>query len=143
MQQALDVLAEKFGYESFRTGQAQVIQHVMDGQDALCVMPTGGGKSLCYQVPAMLLDGTVLVISPLISLMKDQVDALGQLGIPAAYINSTLSSEEYFGTMELAISGHYRLLYIAPERLDSESFLRELSRMKVPMMASTSPAPAM
>lgn len=135
MQQALGVLAEKFGYESFRTGQAQVIQHVMEGEDSLCVMPTGGGKSLCYQVPAMLLDGTVLVISPLISLMKDQVDALGQLGIPAAYINSTLSTEEYFGTLELAISGHYRLLYIAPERLQSESFLRELSRMKVPMIA--------
>ncbi|WP_432352146.1 DNA helicase RecQ [Sporosarcina sp. A2] len=135
MQQALDVLAEKFGYTSFRTGQEQVIQHVMDGQDALCVMPTGGGKSLCYQVPAMLLDGTVLVISPLISLMKDQVDSLWQLGIPAAYINSTLSSEEYFGILENAIAGHYRLLYIAPERLESESFLRELSRMRVPMIA--------
>ncbi|MBD7907981.1 DNA helicase RecQ [Sporosarcina gallistercoris] len=135
MQQALAVLAEKFGYTSFRTGQEQVIQHVMDGQDALCVMPTGGGKSLCYQVPAMLLEGTVLVISPLISLMKDQVDALWQLGIPAAYINSTLSSEEYFGILENAIAGHYRLLYIAPERLESESFLRELSRMSVPMIA--------
>ncbi|MGG0644684.1 DNA helicase RecQ [Sporosarcina gallistercoris] len=135
MQQALAVLAEKFGYTSFRTGQEQVIQHVMDGQDALCVMPTGGGKSLCYQVPAMLFEGTVLVISPLISLMKDQVDALWQLGIPAAYINSTLSSEEYFGILENAIAGHYRLLYIAPERLESESFLRELSRMSVPMIA--------
>lgn len=135
MQQALAVLAEKFGYTSFRTGQEQVIQHVMGGQDALCVMPTGGGKSLCYQVPAMLLDGTVLVISPLISLMKDQVDALWQLGIPAAYINSTLSSEEYFGILENAIAGQYRLLYIAPERLESESFLRELSRMSVPMIA--------
>ncbi|MDW0110403.1 DNA helicase RecQ [Sporosarcina aquimarina] len=135
MRQALEVLSEKFGYTSFRTGQEQVIQHVMDGQDALCVMPTGGGKSLCYQVPAMLLEGTVLVISPLISLMKDQVDALWQLGIPAAYINSTLSTEEYFGTLENAIAGHYRLLYIAPERLESESFLRELKRMTVPMIA--------
>lgn len=135
MQQALAVLAEKFGYTSFRTGQEQVIQHVMNGQDALCVMPTGGGKSLCYQVPAMLFEGTVLVISPLISLMKDQVDALWQLGIPAAYINSTLSSEEYFGILENAIAGEYRLLYIAPERLESESFLRELSRMSVPMIA--------
>ncbi|WOV83167.1 DNA helicase RecQ [Sporosarcina jeotgali] len=135
MEQALAVLAEKFGYTSFRTGQEQVIQHVMDGQDALCVMPTGGGKSLCYQVPAMLFEGTVLVISPLISLMKDQVDALWQLGIPAAYINSTLSSEEYFGILENAIAGQYRLLYIAPERLESESFLRELSRMNVPMIA--------
>ena len=135
MEQALAVLAEKFGYTSFRTGQEQVIQHVMEGQDALCVMPTGGGKSLCYQVPAMLFEGTVLVISPLISLMKDQVDALWQLGIPAAYINSTLSSEEYFGILENAIAGQYRLLYIAPERLESESFLRELSRMNVPMIA--------
>ncbi|GKV68945.1 ATP-dependent DNA helicase RecQ [Sporosarcina sp. NCCP-2716] len=135
MQQALGVLAEKFGYPSFRTGQEQVIQHVMDGDDTLCVMPTGGGKSLCYQVPAMLMDGTVLVISPLISLMKDQVDALWQLGIPAAYINSTLSTEEYFGTLENARDGQYKLLYIAPERLESESFLRELGRMRVPMIA--------
>lgn len=98
-------------------------------------MPTGGGKSVCYQIPALAMEGTVLVISPLISLMKDQVDALHQLGIPAAYINSTLSSEEYFGIMDNALDGHYKLLYVAPERLDSESFLNKLQRMTIPMVA--------
>lgn len=98
-------------------------------------MPTGGGKSICYQVPALAKEGTVLVISPLISLMKDQVDALHQLGIKAAYINSTLSSEEYFGTMENALEGMYKLLYVAPERLESESFLNQLQHMNIPLLA--------
>ena len=101
----------------------------------LCVMPTGGGKSVCYQVPALVMDGTVLVISPLISLMKDQVDALHQVGIPAAYINSSMSSEEYFDTMERAVQGEYQLLYVAPERLDSPSFKNQLRLMKIPMVA--------
>lgn len=108
---------------------------MLQGKDTLCVMPTGGGKSICYQVPALVLEGTVLVISPLISLMKDQVDALHQLGIPAAYINSTLSSEEYFGTMENALEGKYKLLYIAPERFDSPSFIDQIGRMDISMIA--------
>nr|WP_225941970.1 DNA helicase RecQ [Sporosarcina limicola] len=124
-----------FGYPSFRTGQEQVIQGALQGRDTLCVMPTGGGKSVCYQVPALVMEGTVLVISPLISLMKDQVDALHQVGIPAAYINSSLSTEEYFGTMELAAKGKYRLLYVAPERLDSPAFKNQLRRMTIPMIA--------
>ena len=107
----------------------------MKYQDTLCVMPTGGGKSVCYQVPALVMDGTVLVISPLISLMKDQVDALHQAGIPAAYINSSMSSEEYFETMERAVLGEYQLLYVAPERLDSPSFKNQLRRMTIPMVA--------
>ena len=107
----------------------------MQGQDTLCVMPTGGGKSVCYQVPALVMEGTVLVISPLISLMKDQVDALHQVGIPAAYINSSLSTEEYFGTMELAMEGKYQLLYVAPERLDSPAFKNQLRQMNIPMIA--------
>ncbi|AXI01302.1 DNA helicase RecQ [Sporosarcina sp. PTS2304] len=129
------MLAKYFGYSAFREGQQRVIDQVLQGDDTLCVMPTGGGKSVCYQVPALAMEGTVLVISPLISLMKDQVDALHQLGIPAAYVNSTLSTEEYFGTMDLALAGQYKLLYVAPERLDSESFLNQLQRMDIPLIA--------
>ncbi|MFS0574914.1 DNA helicase RecQ [Sporosarcina sp. 179-K 3D1 HS] len=135
IQNALQALTTYFGYPSFRLGQEQVIEGVLNGEDMLCVMPTGGGKSICYQVPALVMEGTVLVISPLISLMKDQVDALHQAGIPAAYINSTLSSEEYFGTMENALAGMYKLLYVAPERLDAPSFMNQLQQMSVPMIA--------
>ena len=128
-------MRDYFGYNSFRTGQEQVIEKVLSGQDTLCVMPTGGGKSLCYQVPALVMEGTVLVISPLISLMKDQVDALRQAGISAAYINSTMTSEEYQETMDATIRGEYRLLYIAPERLDSPAFTNRLQLMNVPLVA--------
>ncbi|MFS0689074.1 DNA helicase RecQ [Sporosarcina sp. 179-K 8C2 HS] len=129
------VLSSYFGFPSFRTGQEQAIRNVLDGKDTLCVMPTGGGKSICYQVPALVMEGTVLVVSPLISLMKDQVDALHQIGIPAAYINSTLSTEEYFGTVENAMEGMYRLLYVAPERFESPSFIQQISKMDIPMIA--------
>ena len=132
---ATDVLRDYFGYDSFRTGQEKVIEKVLSGHDTLCVMPTGGGKSLCYQVPALVMEGTVLVISPLISLMKDQVDALRQAGISAAYINSTMTAEEYQETMDATIRGEYRLLYIAPERLDSPSFTNRLQLMHVPLVA--------
>ena len=129
------MLSSYFGFSSFRIGQEQAIRNVLDGKDTLCVMPTGGGKSICYQVPALVMEGTVLVVSPLISLMKDQVDALHQIGIPAAYINSTLSTEEYFGTIENAIEGRYRLLYVAPERFESPSFIQQISKMDIPMIA--------
>lgn len=129
------VLSSYFGFSSFRTGQDQAIRNVLEGKDTLCVMPTGGGKSICYQVPALVMEGTVLVVSPLISLMKDQVDALHQIGIPAAYINSTLSTEEYFGTIENAMEGMYRLLYVAPERFESPSFIQQISKMDIPMVA--------
>lgn len=129
------VLSTYFGFSSFRTGQEQAIRNVLDGKDTLCVMPTGGGKSICYQVPALVMEGTVLVVSPLISLMKDQVDALHQIGIPAAYINSTLSTEEYFGTVENALEGMYRLLYVAPERFESPSFIQQIGKMDIPMIA--------
>ncbi|MFD1206523.1 DNA helicase RecQ [Sporosarcina contaminans] len=135
IERALSVLSSYFGFSSFRTGQENAIRNVLNGKDTLCVMPTGGGKSICYQVPALIMEGTVLVVSPLISLMKDQVDALHQVGIPAAYINSTLSSEEYFGTLENAQAGMYRLLYVAPERFDSPSFIQQLSKMEIPMIA--------
>lgn len=132
---ATEVLRTYFGYDTFRKGQEDVISSVLSGKDTLCVMPTGGGKSVCYQVPALVMDGTILVVSPLISLMKDQVDALHEAGIPAAYINSSMTGEEYQETMEAALFGEYRLLYIAPERLDSPSFTNQLRLMNVPMLA--------
>ncbi len=131
----LQILTTYFGYSSFRTGQEQVIRNVMNQNDTLCVMPTGGGKSICYQVPALTMEGTVLVISPLISLMKDQVDALHQAGVAAAYINSSLSANEYTETMQRAALGEYKLLYVAPERLDSTTFMNQLGQMQIPMIA--------
>jgi len=132
---ATEILSTYFGYNTFRQGQEDVISKVLNGEDTLCVMPTGGGKSVCYQVPALVMEGTVLVVSPLISLMKDQVDALHAAGISAAFINSTMSAEEYRVTMEAALEGEYRLLYIAPERLDSPAFTNQLRLMNVPMVA--------
>jgi ATP-dependent DNA helicase RecQ len=132
---ATSALRDYFGYDSFRKGQENVIENVLQGKDSLCVMPTGGGKSVCYQVPALVMEGTVIVISPLISLMKDQVDALHEAGIAAAYINSTMTNEEYQMTMDATIRGEYNLLYIAPERLDSPSFTNRLQLMNVPMVA--------
>jgi len=135
LKEATTILRDYFGYDSFRVGQENVIENVLRGDDSLCVMPTGGGKSVCYQVPALVMEGTVLVISPLISLMKDQVDALHAAGISAAYINSTMSTEEYHLTMDATIRGEYSLLYIAPERLNSPSFINRLQLMNVSMVA--------
>ncbi len=94
MTSLIKLLEDKFGYDSFRTGQEELIQGILSGQDCLGIMPTGGGKSVCYQLPALVLEGLTLVVSPLISLMKDQVDALNEIGIPATYINSTLTYPE-------------------------------------------------
>ena len=115
-------LEKYFGYKSFRPGQEVLIDALLKGRDVLGVMPTGAGKSLCYQIPALLLPGITLVISPLISLMQDQVQALEQAGIPAAYINSALSPQEFFATLDAARKGSYKLIYIAPERLETELF---------------------
>jgi ATP-dependent DNA helicase RecQ len=112
-----DILKTYFGYKKFRPGQEEVIDAVLAGRDVLAVMPTGAGKSLCYQIPALLLEGLTLVISPLISLMKDQVNALQDAGVPAAFLNSSLSPDEYTETIFRAVRGDYRILYIAPERL--------------------------
>jgi len=111
------ILNEKFGYHSFRSGQEETIDAILSGKDVLAVMPTGAGKSLCYQIPALLLEGMTIVISPLISLMKDQVTALHETGCEAAYLNSSLTNEEYAGTMKNILDGKIKLLYIAPERL--------------------------
>lgn len=135
LEQAHEQLKTYFGYPSFRPGQERVIGQVLTAEDTLCVMPTGGGKSVCYQIPALVREGTTLVISPLISLMKDQVDALNEIGIPAAYINSTLSLDEFRYTMERARAGAYKLLYVAPERFESDFFLQDLVRMDIPMVA--------
>lgn len=135
MQDALAALKEKFGYSSFRPGQEEVINHLLNGENALAVMPTGGGKSLCYQIPALLMPGITIVISPLIALMKDQVDALNEEGIAATYINSSLSFPEIDHRFAMAARGDVQLLYIAPERLDSDRFLRELSSLNVSMVA--------
>jgi len=113
----LPVLTEKFGYHTFRPGQEETIDAILSGKDVLAVMPTGAGKSLCYQIPALLLDGMTIVISPLISLMKDQVASLHEAGCEAAYLNSSLSNEEYADTMKKILAGKIKLLYIAPERL--------------------------
>ncbi|WP_338753221.1 DNA helicase RecQ [Bacillus sp. FJAT-52991] len=135
LQQAQQLLQSHFGYSAFRKGQERAIEHVLAGRNTICVMPTGGGKSICYQIPALVLQGTTIVISPLISLMKDQVDTLLEVGIPAAYINSSLSPKEVRETMTAAKHGEYKLLYIAPERLESFSFIEELREITIPLVA--------
>ena len=118
----LDILTKYYGYTSFRKGQENIINSIIKGKDVLCIMPTGGGKSICYQVPALLLDGITLVISPLISLMKDQVDFLKTMGINATYINSSLSNKEFNEILECIRNDEYKIIYIAPERLDNYEF---------------------
>lgn len=129
------VLKEYYGYDTFRPGQRELIESVMNGQDVLGIMPTGGGKSLCYQIPAICQEGTGIVISPLISLMKDQVDALQTMGVKAGYINSQLDPATYRDTMDKALFGYYDLLYIAPERIGSEHFLNTLRHMNINIVA--------
>jgi len=129
------VLEKVFGYKAFRGGQEPLVDAILGGRDALGIMPTGAGKSLCYQVPALLLDGVTIVISPLISLMKDQVGSLRQAGVQAAYINSSLTAAQVTKVLEEVGHGKYRLLYVAPERLSSERFLEALSRTDVALVA--------
>lgn len=133
--QPATILKEKFGYDHFRAGQKQAIERIMTGKSTLVVMPTGGGKSLCYQVPAMILPGLTLVVSPLIALMKDQVDALNDNAIPAAFINSTLDYREITARLEQARSGNIKLLYVAPERFDADWFLQQLGDMNISLFA--------
>ncbi|MEE3044494.1 MAG: DNA helicase RecQ [Pseudomonadota bacterium] len=131
----IDVLREVFGYDSFRGQQAEIIDHVIAGNDALVLMPTGGGKSLCYQVPALCCSGTAVVVSPLIALMKDQVDALNQLGVKAAFINSTLAPEAAREIEARAVDGDIDLLYVAPERFATDRFLNLLDRISISLFA--------
>ena len=129
-----EALKAVFGYDSFRQGQESVINAVLDGRDILAVMPTGAGKSLCYQVPAMLLSGITLVISPLISLMQDQVKDLNEAGVDAAFINSSLSEREMHDTFKNASKGQYKIIYVAPERLMSEGFVRLAKGVEISMI---------
>src|SRR5213079_1792416 len=116
-------LKEHFGYDQFRPLQREIIEDVLAGRDVFVLMPTGGGKSLCFQLPALMRDGLTIVVSPLIALMKDQVDALQTSGIPATYLNSTLDREEAKARWRGLHRGHYRMLYVAPERLMLDAFL--------------------
>ena len=117
-------LKHYFGHDAFRPGQETLIDALLDGRDALGIMPTGAGKSMCYQIPALLLEGITLVISPLISLMKDQVAALKSAGVAAAYLNSSLTPRQLELATERAMQGAYRIIYVAPERLETASFRR-------------------
>ena len=117
------ILKEIFGYDSFRKGQEEIVDQILNGRDVLAIMPTGAGKSLCYQVPALLMSGITIVVSPLISLMIDQVKALNEAGVHAAYINSALTERQITKALELAAAGRYKMIYVAPERLLTPRFL--------------------
>lgn len=132
---AQDTLQRIFGHAAFRGEQAAIVNHVIAGNDALVLMPTGAGKSLCYQVPALLRDGTGIVISPLIALMQDQVDALRQLGVRAAFLNSTLDADTAAQVERALVDGGLDLLYVAPERLLTPRFLSLLDRAKIALFA--------
>ncbi len=132
---AKQVLQETFGYQQFRPGQEEIIDTVLSGRDCLVVMPTGGGKSLCYQIPALLLNGLTVVVSPLISLMKDQVDQLQANGVAAACLNSTQTREQQLDVMTGCRTGQIRLLYIAPERLMLDNFLEHLAHWNPVLLA--------
>jgi len=132
--QKAQALKQYFGYDAFRDGQEELIDCILDGQDCLGVMPTGAGKSICFQVPSLLFSGITLVISPLISLMKDQVNALTQAGVRAAFINSSLSDRQYFKAIANARNGAYKIIYVAPERLESPDFLEFAKNADISML---------
>lgn len=130
-----EILKQYFGYDTFREGQDTLISGILEGRDVFGIMPTGSGKSLCFQIPALMMDGITLVISPLISLMKDQVATLNQAGIHAAYLNSSLTSAQYYKALSLAKEGRYPIIYVAPERLETEGFLDFALHTKIAMVA--------
>ncbi len=129
-----NLLKKYFGYDHFRSGQNEIIEQILSGKDSLAIMPTGAGKSICYQIPAMILPGITLVISPLISLMKDQVNTLNEIGIPSAFINSSLTELEFQATMQNISYNLYKIVYVAPERLNSNSFLHFLNQLNISMI---------
>ena len=132
---AQQLLKQYFGYDQFRPGQEVIIDHVLAGRDGLVIMPTGGGKSLCFQLPALLLDGLTLVVSPLISLMKDQVDALNAAGVPAAFINSSLAGAQIASIQRQVLAGEIKILYVAPERFATGSFAGFLDQVELSLIA--------
>ena len=129
-----EILKNYFGYDSFREGQDEIVDSILSGRDTFGVMPTGAGKSLCYQIPALMFEGITLVISPLIALMHDQVTNLVELGIRAAYINSSLTMSQLYTVIRNAANGVYKLIYVAPERLDSEIFLKFAAAADISMV---------
>ena len=135
MSDKLSVLKDYFGHDSFRDGQEQIVDALLDGRDTLCIMPTGAGKSMCYQIPALLFDGVTIVVSPLISLMRDQVGSLVQSGVPAAYINSSLSYPQFLRVLSNVEHGKYKIIYVAPERLLTDGFLDTCKKIKISMVA--------
>ena len=137
IQEAKKLLKQYFGYDEFRQGQEQLIEAALNGQDVLGIMPTGAGKSLCFQIPALMMGGITLVISPLISLMKDQVGTLNQAGIHAAFLNSSLTQGQYHTALKYAMQGRYKIIYVAPERLETEGFINFAlnSGVKISMLA--------
>ena len=135
LEQAQVLLQKYFGYSSFKSGQARVIGSLLAGSDTLAIMPTGAGKSICYQIPSMIFCGVTLVISPLIALMKDQVDGMVASGIPASFINSSLAGKELSFRLKQAAEGKYKLIYVAPERLEMPEFLELAHSTKVPFVA--------
>lgn len=135
LQQAEAILKKYYGYSTFRQGQAEIITSILEAKDTFAIMPTGAGKSLCFQIPALLLPGTAIVISPLISLMKDQIDSLNALGIPSSFINSSLSAREVAARIQKAATGNFKLLYIAPERLEVNSFLDMVKGLEISLIA--------
>ncbi len=129
------ILKKYFGYDTFRNAQEALIDHILEGKDTVGIMPTGAGKSLCYQIPALLMEGITLVVSPLISLMKDQVGSLNQAGVHAAYLNSSLTMNQYYKALGLAKQGRYPIIYVAPERLVTEEFLDFAINARIAMVA--------
>ena len=129
------LLKKYFGYDEFRPAQEKIIDSILNGNDTLAIMPTGAGKSICFQIPALILDGVAVVVSPLISLMKDQVDALNTAGIPATFINSALDKMERDNRVERLLKGAYKLLYIAPEALDTYTMNSVLPNLKISLIA--------
>ena len=134
-QDKYDILKTYYGYDTFRDGQEELIDCLLNGQDVCGIMPTGAGKSVCYQVPALLLPHVTLVVSPLISLMKDQVRALNQMGVHAAYLNSSLSWNQYKKALAYAKEGRYKIIYVAPERLLTEDFLEFAASTPISLLA--------
>ena len=128
------VLQDFFGHSQFRNGQEQIIDSILAGRDCLGVMPTGAGKSMCYQIPALMFDGITIVVSPLISLMKDQVNSLIQSGVRAAYLNSSLTAAQYEMAISNAARGMYKIIYVAPERLETWGFLDFATHVVISMI---------
>ena len=134
MENPHSILKKVFGYDSFRPGQEEIVSRLLAGQDVLAVMPTGAGKSICYQVPALLLPGITIVVSPLVSLMKDQVGALVQAGVAAAFLNNSLNDNQKALMLRRAREGWYKIIYVAPERLEMPGFQRFAQERTISMV---------